>query len=137
MIPTPRPTLVRLSDVSPLRAEDAPTKVRIHRLFTRAGDGSNLTQGVCWMDPGEKTNRWSSRPQDDMPEGDHWYGPVEETYFVVHGRLRLSWSSDSEDGAFDLGPNDSVYLAPGWVYHLQNIGDEPAFFVYNMTPPQE
>jgi hypothetical protein len=28
-------------------------------------------------------------------------------------------------------------LAPGWNYHLENVGDEPAFFVYNMTPSQE
>jgi hypothetical protein len=30
-----------------------------------------------------------------------------------------------------------VYLAPGWTYHLKNTGDEPAFFVYGMTPTPE
>ncbi len=32
---------------------------------------------------------------------------------------------------------DSVYLAPGWHYRLENVGTEEAFFVYNMTPSQE
>jgi hypothetical protein len=47
-------------------------------------------QGVCWMDPGEQTNTWSSRSADDTVPGDHWYGPVEETYFIVRGRLRFT-----------------------------------------------
>ncbi|MFN3708030.1 hypothetical protein [Microcella sp.] len=134
---TPRPTHVRLADVSPIPADEAPTKVRISRLFTRARHGTELTQGVCWMDPGEQTNHWSSGATNDAAEGDHWYGPVDETYFIVRGRLRLSWSNDTESGAFDLSADDSVYLAPGWNYHLENVGDEPAFFVYNMTPAQE
>jgi mannose-6-phosphate isomerase-like protein (cupin superfamily) len=133
----PRPTLVRLADVTPVAATDAPTKVRISRLFTRDLHAANLTQGVCWMDPGERTNRWSSREDDDVAPGDRWYGPVEETYFVVRGHLRLSWSDGEESGAFELGPHDSVYLAPGWTYTLENTGAEQAFFVYNMTPAQE
>ncbi len=28
-------------------------------------------------------------------------------------------------------------LAPGWTYRLKNVGDEPAFFVYSMTPTPE
>jgi mannose-6-phosphate isomerase-like protein (cupin superfamily) len=68
-----------------------------------------------------------------MAEDDHWYGPVDETYFIIRGRLRLTW----DEGHFDVGPDDSVYLAPGWTYHLKNIGDEPAFFVYGMTPTPE
>lgn len=134
---TPRPTLVKLSDVTPIPAAEAPTKVRISRLFTRAGHGTELTQGLCWMDPGERTNRWSMGVVDTTNAEDHWYGPVDETYFIVRGNLRLSWNNDDESGVFDLGANDSVYLAPGWTYHLENTGTEPAFFVYNMTPAQE
>lgn len=133
----PRPTLVHLADVTPVPADEAPTRVRISRLFTRAGHGANLTQGVCWMDPGERTNRWSSSHESDVAPGDHWYGPVEETYYVIRGELRLRWSRDDDAGVFELGPDDSVYLAPGWTYELENHGDEPAFFIYNMTPSQE
>ncbi|WP_200330177.1 cupin domain-containing protein [Leucobacter sp. L43] len=129
----PRPVHVRLADVTPVDAEIAPTRVRIARIITRAGHQSELTQGVCWMDPGEETNRWSSREHHDPDAGDHWYGPVDETYYIVRGRLQLTW----DEGVFDLGPDDTVYLAPGWTYHLKNTGDEPAFFVYNMTPAQE
>jgi len=90
-------------------------------------------QGVSWMDPGEQTNTWSSRAADDTAEGDHWYGAVYETYFIIRGHLRLTW----EGGALDVHENDSVYLAPGHTYHLENVGAEPAFFVYAMTPTQE
>lgn len=132
----PRPTRVRLADLEPVPADQAPTRVRINRIITREKHGSNLTQGVAWMDPGEQTNTWSSRVEfdpEDPEEAQHWYGPVDETYYIIRGRLRLTW----DEGAFELGPDDTVYLAPGWTYHLENIGDEPAFFVYNMTPPQE
>ena len=80
------------------------------------------------MDPDEETNWWSSRGEGDA--ADHRYGPVEETYFVIRGRLKLTW----DEGEIEMSEMDSVYLAPGWRYRLSNIGDEPAFFVYNMTP---
>lgn len=129
----PRPVHVKLAELSPIDAASAPTKVRIKRIITRAEHQSELTQGVCWMDPGEQTNRWSSREVFDENEAEHWYGPVDETYYIIRGHLRLTWG----EGVFDLGPDDTVYLAPGWTYHLENVGDEPAFFVYNMTPAQE
>ncbi|MCZ6862678.1 MAG: hypothetical protein O7I42_20815, partial [Alphaproteobacteria bacterium] len=114
-------------------AEDAVTRVRIKRLITRARHGSELTQGVCVMDPGEATNLWSSAAEPDVGAGDHWYGPVEETYFCIRGRLKLTW----DQGEIAFGPLDSVYLAPGWRYRLENVGEDEAFFVYNMTPSQE
>lgn len=129
----PRPVVVPLDDVVPVAAADAPTKVRISRIITRAEHGSNLTQGVCWMDPGDETNRWSSTVEDDTTEGEHWYGPVDETYYIVSGTVRFTWDED----VVDLKPGDTVYLAPGWHYHLKNVSTEPAFFVYNMTPAQE
>jgi len=129
----PRPAKIALADVPITPAADAVTKVRIARLITRQRHGSNLLLGASWFDPGEETNLWSSADENDMGEGDHWYGPVDETYFIIRGRLRLTW----DEGHFDVGPDDSVYLAPGWTYHLKNIGDEPAFFVYGMTPTPE
>lgn len=133
MADRPRPMVIPLEDVPVVPAEQAVTKVRIARIVTRKRCGSNLLLGASWLDPGEETNTWSSRAEDDMAEGDHWYGPVDETYFIIRGRLRLTW----DEGHFDVGPDDSVYLAPGWTYHLKNIGDEPAFFVYGMTPTPE
>jgi mannose-6-phosphate isomerase-like protein (cupin superfamily) len=129
----PKPMVIPLEDVPVIPAAQAVTKVRIARIVTRKRCGSNLLLGASWLDPGEETNWWSSRDDDDVAEGDHWYGPVDETYFIIRGRLRLTW----DEGHFDVGPDDSVYLAPGWTYHLKNIGDEPAFFVYGMTPTPE
>ena len=133
MTDQPKPMVIPLADVPVIPAAQAVTKVRIARIVTRKRCGSNLLLGASWLDPGEETNWWSSRDENDVAEGDHWYGPVDETYFIIRGRLRLTW----DEGHFDVGPDDSVYLAPGWTYHLKNIGDEPAFFVYGMTPTPE
>src|SRR5438128_1607115 len=108
----PHPQVVPLDSVDPIPAEKAPTKVRIARLVTKERSGSNLLLGACWMDPGEETNVWSFEEEDHTQAGDKYYGPVDETYFVVHGRLRLTW----DEGSLDIGPNDGVYLAPGWSY---------------------
>ena len=129
----PRPMVVPLASVEPTPAAAAVTKVRIARLVTRERCGSELLLGASWMDPGEETNLWSSREADDTGPDDHWYGPVEETYFIIRGRLRLTW----DEGVLELGPDDAVYLAPGWTYRLANVGDEAAFFVYSMTPTPE
>jgi mannose-6-phosphate isomerase-like protein (cupin superfamily) len=126
----PRPEVVPLDSVPVIPADQAPTKVRIARLVTRERCGSNLLLGACWMDPGEATNVWSFEEEDATDEGDKWYGPVDETYFVVRGRLRLTW----DEGELEIGPSDAVYLAPGWSYRLENVGREPAFFVYGMAP---
>jgi len=131
--PAPRPAKVDVDALDWTPQDAAVTKVRIKRLITRGRHGSELTQGVCIMDPGEQTNLWSSSAEPDTAAGDHWYGPVEETYFCLRGRLRLEW----DEGVIDFGPMDSVYLAPGWHYRLKNVGEEQAFFVYNMYPSQE
>jgi len=129
----PRPMVVPLASVPPTPAGEAVTKVRIARLITRTRCGSNLLLGASWLDPGEVTNTWSSAVDDDAAPGDHWYGPVDETYFIIRGHLTLTW----DEGELALGPEDAVYLAPGWHYRLENTGEEPAFFVYGMTPTPE
>ena len=125
-----RPQVIHLDDVPVTPAAEAVTRVRIARVITRERCGSNLMLGASWLDPGEQTNLWSSRDDDDMKPGDHWYGPVDEVYYIIAGRLELSW----DEGTFALAPRDCVYLAPGWTYSLKNVGDDPAFFVYAMTP---
>lgn len=126
----PVPQLVPVSSIPPIPKEEAPTKVTIARLVTRERCGSDLLLGVCWMDPGDETNVWSFKEEDTLGEGDHYYGPRDETYFVIRGRLELTW----DEGVLEIGPDDAVYLAPGWEYKLKNVGDEPAFFTYSMAP---
>jgi mannose-6-phosphate isomerase-like protein (cupin superfamily) len=133
MSPEIRPAVVRLADVPVVPAEQAVTGVPIARLITKERCGSNLLLGACWMQPGEASILWSSDDEETNADVRHNYGGVDETYFIIRGRLRLTW----DEGAFDLGPDDAVYLAPGWRYHLENVGDEPSFFVYGMTPTPE
>ena len=129
----PKPAKIHDDEIPWLTVESAPTKVRIRRLITRKRHGSELLLGVCEMAPGECTNRWSSMPENDAQSGEHWYGPVDETYYCLRGRLTLSW----DEGDIVFGRGDAVYLAPGWHYTLENTGDETAFFVYHMYPSPE
>jgi len=133
----PKPAKIH-RDAIPWRGGDAaPTRVRIRRLVTRGRHGSELTLGVCEMEPGDESNLWSSMAENDAEPGGHWYGPVEETYYCVKGQLALAWDDGSDGGTIDFGPGDAVYLAPGHHYRLKNVGAEIAFFVYNMYPSQE
>ena len=127
------PTVVNMNSITTIPAEEAPTKVRIRRLVTRKANGSNLLLGVCFMDPGDETNVWSFKDQDETGADDKYYGPVDETYFVFRGNLELKW----DEGILEIGPGDAVYLAPGYNYHLKNVGTEPAFFTYSMAPSPE
>ncbi len=127
------PTVVNMNSIPTIPAEEAPTKVRIRRLVTRKAHGSNLLLGVCFMDPGDETNVWSFKDHDETGADDKYYGPVDETYFVFRGNLELKW----DEGTLEIGPGDAVYLAPGYNYHLKNVGTEPAFFAYSMAPSPE
>ena len=99
----PRPQVVPLGSVPVIPAEEAPTRVRIARLVTRERCGSNLLLGACWMDPGEETNVWSFEAEDRTGEEDKWYGPVDETYFVVRGRLGSPGTRVSSRSALTTG----------------------------------
>jgi hypothetical protein len=129
----PVPQVVPMDSIPPVPREEAPTKVRIARLITRQRCGTDLLLGVCWMDPGDRTNWWSSEDENDVAEGEHYYGPLTEAYFVLRGHLRLSWSN----GVLELAANDAVSLPKGWRYRLECVGQEPAFLVYSFTPPPE
>lgn len=131
--PTPKPSKINMDELPWRTGGAAPTQVRIKRLITRERNGSELTLGVSELAPGEESNRWSSMTEDDAAPGEHWYGPVEETYYCLRGHLTLTW----DEGVIEFGPDDAVYLAPGHHYHLKNNGSETAVIVYNMHPSQE
>ncbi len=133
------PSIVPLDTVPVIPADQAPTQVRIARLITHREHGSNLLLGASWCDPGERTNTWSFEPDDRaIGEDDHHYGEVDEFYYVLRGRFRLTWQrgqgADEVHGAAEFGADDAVHLPPGWRYQLENIGDEPGFFIYGMSP---
>ncbi len=119
----PEPRVVPMDSVLPIPKEAAPTKVKIARLVTRERCGSNLLLGVCWMDPGDETNVWSFEDTDTTGSGDHYYGPRDETYFVIRRQLELTW----DKGVLRVGPHDAVFLAPGWRYKLRNVATSRRF----------
>lgn len=125
-----RPTKIPLSSVPirPWHVEGA----AIARILTQGEHGANFMVGVTWMEPGIESEWWSFE-FEDTGEGERYMGPHHEMYFGIRGQLRLTWT----DGAIDFGPDDTVFLAPGWRYRLANIGTEPAFFVYCVHPPFE
>ena len=89
--------------------------MRIARVVTRERCGSNLLLGASWLDPGEETNTWSSSDEPDVGADDHWYGPVDETYFIINGRFELDYeaaAAGDDRGVLELTPHDCVYLAP-------------------------
>lgn len=131
--PMPTPVRVGLEDTGYMTLGATSNDAKIKRLITRDKHGAELMLGVSVMAAGQETSGWSSRETDDTVEGEHWYGPIEETYFCIKGRFKLIW----DEGEIDFGPTDAVYLAPGWRYRLINVGDEEGFFVYNMHPAQE
>lgn len=124
------PTVVNMNSVPSIPAEKALLKnIRIRRLITKPAHGSDLLQGVCFMDPGEETNVWSVKDKNDMRPNEPYYGPAEETYFVFRGNLLLTW----DEGKLEIGPGDAVYLPSGYKYQLKNIGTEPAFITFTLS----
>ncbi len=117
------PSVVPLNAVPPTPAAEAVTGVRIARLITQKRSGSNLTQGCSWLDPGEVSKAWTSTEERGPNSGDHWYGPVLETYFIISGHLQLTW----DEGVLDLNPHDSVF------WECQAILAPPC--ASNLAPP--
>jgi mannose-6-phosphate isomerase-like protein (cupin superfamily) len=127
----PRPAKINCDTIQWGSVDGSSKKLRVRRLITRERHGSELLLGVASLDPGLETGGWSFKSENDTKPGEVWYGIREEVYYCIRGRLTLTW----EEGEIEFGPNDGVYLAPGWHYYkLTNTGDEPAFFVYSMYP---
>lgn len=122
----PSPSVVSLSDVRSVRRNN---DYEVARLIDRRRCGSELLLGVEWFVPGE-TTRWSFEAVDRTDPEEEFFGEREETYFVLSGRLRLSW----EDGSVEFGVNDAVHLPPGHRYRLESLGPATAQLVYAIAP---
>ncbi|HMJ94455.1 MAG TPA: cupin domain-containing protein [Thermoleophilaceae bacterium] len=130
-VQTPRPTVVPLSSVPVTPADSWPERLDVANMITRGEHGSEVLLGAAWMEPGQECNPWSFEDEDPQIDGMTFYGPTHETYFVLRGTLQLSWNG----GSLEAGPDDAVYLAPGYRYALRCVGDEPAYFLWSMSPP--
>lgn len=127
----PEPCVMALSSVPVTPADSWPENLDVANMVTRGEHGSEVLLGAAWMTPGQETNPWSFKDEDPRIAGMTHYGPTHETYFVLKGRLRLTW----DGGELEAGANDAVYLAPGFNYGLRCVGEENAFFLWSMTPP--
>jgi len=126
----PAPRVFPMADAAPLEGAASPVAIRLTRLVTRANSGSGLMMGVAEMKPGERSATFSFAAEDDAGPGEAWYGPVDETFFVVRGRLRIEW----EGGAAEAGPNEAIHCPPGAKYRMVNPGAERSFVVYAIAP---
>lgn len=120
------PTVVPLASVRPRRRNE---DYDVARLIDRARCGSELLMGVEWFEPGE-TTKWSFEAQDRSDADEEWFGERHETYFVLAGRLRLSW----DGGAVEFGAGDGVHIPPGNRYRMESLGPETARIVYAIAP---
>jgi mannose-6-phosphate isomerase-like protein (cupin superfamily) len=127
--PVPEPAVVALDAVPITPAHSWPENLDVANMITRGKHGSEVLLGAAWMEPGQKCNPWSFEDEDPGGENMTHYGPTHETYFVLEGRLHLAWNG----GELEAGPNDAVYLAPGYRYELTCL--EKSYFLWSMTPP--
>jgi mannose-6-phosphate isomerase-like protein (cupin superfamily) len=89
-----------------------------------ASHGSDVLLGLQWVAPGTARVSWQAGSE------------THEVYHVVQGALRLSWEGPNEDSC-DVAAGDSFFFPPGHGYAVENLGDEPAFVVWAMTPATE
>ena len=60
----------------------------------------------------------------------HRHHRTEELYHVLAGRGRMTLGDDS----FDVGPGDTVAIAPGTAHCIENRGDETLVFLCCCAP---
>ena len=114
------PSSAALADAPTIDFNDKGT-VQIARLITRGSSGSELLTGVCTARP-DSVMSWTSKPNSF------------KTYYVVRGRMTVSWTSEgTEAGSVELGPDEAILLAPGWTFRAE--AHEETFIIYSMIPP--
>ena len=89
-----------------------------------ASHGSDVLLGLQWVAPGTELVSWEAG------------ATTHEVYHVVQGALRLTWEGP-DSGSSDLAAGDSFFFPPAHRYTVENLGDEPAFVVWAMTPSTE
>ena len=124
------PHVFTMAATPALEGAASPVAIRLTRLITRANSGSDLMMGVAEMQPGERSAWFSFAPEKPAGTGEAWYGPIDETFFVVRGRLRVEW----QGGAVEAGPQEALYCPPGRRYRMINPGEDASFIVYAIAP---
>ncbi len=128
--------LVRNDDIA---WEDYPAEngtLRLKRLVSRQGQGSELGIGLCEIPPGGATVWWSFLADDDTEPDEMWFGDgCHETYYILSGKVDMTTrDGEGNDSRVEAGVGDTLYMAPGHRYQVRNIGEQPALFLFAMTP---
>jgi mannose-6-phosphate isomerase-like protein (cupin superfamily) len=95
-------------------------------------DGSEIRE-VAGRPTGNAVNQ--SLAEATVPPGgetiEHYHRASEEIYFFTHGagRVRLGYQER------DVGPGDTVVIAPGVPHKLWNVGAEPLRLLCCCAPP--
>lgn len=126
----PEPRKTAMNEVPLLEGETSPVSIRLSRMITRATSGARVMFGVAQMHPGERSKMFSFLAHDDTSADEAYYGPVDEAFFVVRGRLRVEW----DGGAVEAESNEAIHCPPGRKYRMVNPGSDEAFIVYAIAP---
>lgn len=105
------------------RVETADGGFEVGIAVDAASHGSEVLLGLQWVAPGTEPVSWIAS------------GATHEVYYVVSGRLSVAWSGPAE-GSATVAAEDSFFFPPGHEYVVENIGTEPAFVVWAMTPAE-
>ncbi len=133
--PTPTPAKVHAESVPWGFVEGGNRKLRVRRLITRGSHGSEMTTGIAELDAGVETEWFSFMPERPGGSGELWFGPCWETYYGIRGQLTLYWNDgNGREGTIEFGPEEAVFLAPGYRYKLANHGSASARVVYSLYP---
>src|SRR5262245_58874289 len=101
----------------------------MYRFTSHERFGGDLLFGTTWF-AAHYEGLEGGYANGDVP-GAKSYGPADVVNYVVSGTLRVTYSRPGEESVtVDVGADEALYLARGWVYHKSNPFDEPVYFVY-------
>ena len=95
-------------------------------------DGSEIRE---LMHPSVQGNRAQSLAEATVTPGQrtslHRHARTEELYHVTAGRGLMTLG----ESRFDVGPGDTVHIAPGTPHCIEALGDEPLRILCSCSPP--
>jgi ethanolamine utilization protein EutQ (cupin superfamily) len=92
----------------------------IRRLIGRGGEGSSVLLGTFRLDAGQ-------RGTFELP---HANGMEEETYYLLAGRLHVSW----DGGDFVAEPGHAIFFPSGGRYEIETLGTHAVEVIWTGYP---
>lgn len=111
--------MVGVGDVEEYRVGPDGDEGTIRRLIAR-DQGSSVLLGTFRLDPGQSGSFV-------LP---HANGMQEETYYLLAGRLRVSWGG----GEMVAEPGQAIYFPPGGGYEIETLGSSPVELIWTAYP---